>query len=264
MTIAAHNRTTLSVKHALDVLWAFGPDAPEWGVNELGRHLGLHKSTISRLLATLEERRLVRRDPSTDKFRLGIGVVELAGVVLNEFDLRHVAAPYLRQLWTATRENVNLGIWDSGKVLMIEHLSSPERIKYLGWVGAREPVHCTSMGKAMLAYMDPDTVKGVVAGPLIVYTHRTIVDPERLLRELEEIRRRGYSINEGESHEGHSAVAAALWRYPADLVGAIAVAGPSYRLSSERLEQCGEMVAQTAGEISRQLGAVPPQGAANG
>lgn len=227
----------------------------------MGRHLGLHKSTISRLLATMEEQRLLRRNPATDKYRLGIGILELAGLVLNELDLRHVAAPYLRQLWATTRENVNLGIWDHGQVLMIEHLSSPERIKYLGWVGAREPVHCTSMGKAMLAYSGPEIVRSALAMPLVAFTSRTMTDPEELERELEEIRRRGYSINEGESHEGLSAVAAPIWRYPAELAGAIAVAGPSFRFAPERLARFGEMVVQTAGEISRQLGAVPPPGA---
>ncbi len=112
----------------------------------------------------------------------------------------------------------------------------------------------------MLAHSDPEAVRSLVAKPLQIYTSRTIADPDRLLRELEDIRRRGYSINEGESHEGLSAVAAAIWRYPAELAGAVAVAGPSFRFTPERLARFGEMVMQTAGEISRQLGGVPPRG----
>lgn len=251
------------MKHAFQILWAFGLEEPALGVNELSRRLGLHKSTVSRLLATLEEQRLVRQDPATGKYHLGVGIVELAGIVLNDLDLRHVAAPHLRQLWAATRENVNLGVWDQGQVLMIEHLSSPERIKYLGWVGAREPAHCTSMGKVMLAYSEPEIVESVIRAGLVAYTPRTIVDRGRLLQELEAIRRRGYSINEGESHEGLSAVAAAIWRYPHDLAGAVAVAGPSFRFTAEQVTQFGRMVVQTAAEISRQLGATPTQAVAD-
>jgi DNA-binding IclR family transcriptional regulator len=254
----SQTRLTRSVTHALDVLWSFSPESPSWGVNDLGRHLGLHKSTVSRLLATLEERRLVRRDPATDKYSLGIGIVELAGVLLDELDLRRVAAPHLRQLSAATRETVNLAIWDGKEVVLVEHLPSPEPVKYLGWIGHREPAHCVSPGKAMLAFAGPETVQAVIDAGLTAYTPRTLAQPEELLRDLEATRRRGYAINQGEFRESLNGVAAPIWQFPGALTGAVAVAGPAYRLSPERLARFGEMVKQTAIEISRALGAPMP------
>ena len=252
---AAQTRLTHSVKHALTLLWAFRPETPSWGTNELGRYLGLNKSTVSRLLATLEERRLVRRDPATGRYGLGIGVVELAGVLLSQLDLRAVADPYLRRLAAETRETVNLAIWDRHQVVVIEHLSSPEPVTYVGWIGDREPAHCTSPGKALLAFSPPDVVRAVIDAGLAAYSPRTIVEPELLLAHLAEVRRRGYAINEGENHEGLNGVAAPIWRYPRELAGAVSVAGPAYRLPHSRLEQLGDLVKRTSAEICRQLGA---------
>src|ERR1700730_18331213 len=163
-------RLTQTVKYALDVLWAFTTNSPTWGVNELGRHLGLHKSTVSRLLATMEERRLVQKDPLTDRYRLGLGILELAGVALGQMDLRQVAAPLLRQLSIATRETVSLAILDGTQVVLIEHLPSPEPIKYLGGIGHRTPAYCSSGGKAMLAFSPPSIVELVIASGLERYT----------------------------------------------------------------------------------------------
>lgn len=245
---------TQTVKHSLDLLFAFKAETPTWGVNELARHLGLNKSTVSRLLATLEERRLVRQDPETERYRLGIGLVELAGVVLDGIDLHRVAAPYLRQLSAATRETINLAIWDRLEVVIVEHLPSPEPVKYLGWIGDREPSHAVSPGKAMLAFSPPEVLQAVIEAGLTRYTPNTLTDPDELRRDLELTRRRGYAINRGEFRESLHGVAAPIWQFPGVLAGAVAVAGPAYRLSEERLEEFGRLVKQTACEISRELG----------
>lgn len=250
-------RLTQAVQNALDVLGAFTPEAPSWGVNELARHLGLHKSTVSRLLATLEERRMVKQDPQTERYRLGIGLIELAGVLLDDLDLRRVAAPYLRELSAQTRETINLAIWDGPDVVLVEHLPSPEPVKYLGWVGHREPLHATSPGKAMLAFADEATVGQVLANGLSRYTASTLIDEAALRRELAGIRARGYAVNAGEFREALNGVAAPIWRFPRELAGAVAVAGPAFRLDAERLDRFGLLVRRVAAEISRQLGTSP-------
>ncbi len=254
-------RLTQTVKYALDVLWAFSADPPTWGVNELGRHLGLHKSTVSRLLATMEERRLVQKDPVTDKYRLGLGILELAGVALGQMDLRQVAAPLLRQLAIATRETVSLAILDGTQVMLIEHLPSPEPIKYLGGIGHRTPAHCSSGGKAILAFSAPAVVELVIASGLERYTPATLTTRAAFLQDLQRTRRRGYSINNGEYTDSLAAAAAPIWDNATKLVGAVAVAGPAYRLAGPALRHSAEAARATAAGISRQLGAreYPPR-----
>lgn len=254
-------RLTQTLKSAMNVLWAFTLENPSWGVNELGRHLGLHKSTVSRLLATLEERRLVQKDPRTERYRLGLGILELAGVALDQLDLRQAAAPSLRQLAAATKETISLAVWDDGEVVLIEHMPSTEPVKYLGWIGHRSPAYCSSGGKAILAFSDAALVDSIVERGLVQYTASTLTTGQSLRRDLEETRKRGYSINRGEYRDSLAAVAAPLWDNAGNIVGAVAVAGPSYRFTSEHLEHAGEMAKETAAEISRQLGAraYPPR-----
>jgi DNA-binding IclR family transcriptional regulator len=254
-------RLTQTLKSALDVLWAFTTDSPTWGVNELGRHLGLHKSTVSRLLATMEERRLVQKDHESDKYRLGIGVLELAGVALAQMDLRQVAAPLLRQLSVVTRESVSLAILDGTEVVLIEHLPSPEPIKFLGGIGNRTPAYCSSGGKAMLAFLPPNVTELVIAGGLERYTASTLTTREALLEDLKRTRRRGYSINHSEFIESLAATAAPVWDNAGNVVAAVAIAGPVYRLAGATLRRSAEAARQTAASISHQLGAreYPPR-----
>jgi DNA-binding IclR family transcriptional regulator len=253
----SHTRLTLTVKHALSVLWAFSHETPSWGVNELGRHLGLNKSMVSRLLATLEERRLVEQDPETEKFRLGVGVLELAGVLLSQLDIRRAAARPMRKLAEATRETVNLAILDGDRVVLIDQVPSPDPVRYVGWIGEREPLYCASPGKVFLAFADPDLLQTVLAAGLDAHTETTITDPDALQRDLEETRRRGFAINMAEYVESANGVASPIWRYPRLLAGAVAIAGPAFRLSPERIVQLGDQVRATAIDISLALGALP-------
>jgi DNA-binding IclR family transcriptional regulator len=254
----AQTRLTSTVQTAATVLRSFTLETPTRGVNDLSRQLGMSKSSVSRLLATLEAERLVRRDPGSEKYQLGLGLLEIAGVLLNQLDVRQVALPFLRELAAATRETVSLATLDDVNVMLIEHVPSTEAITYLGRIGHRTPAYCSSGGKAILAYSDPARVQVVIDAGLVRYTPRTITSPEVLLRDLEETRRRGYSINEGEFRNGLNAVAAPVWDASGAVVAAVALAGPGFRLDREQLLRVGGLVRRTADDISRQLGAIPP------
>jgi DNA-binding IclR family transcriptional regulator len=255
----SHTRLTLTVKHALSVLWSFSRENPSWGVNELSRQLGLNKSMVSRLLATLGEQRLVEQNPETEKFQLGVGVLELAGVLLSQLDLRRGAESAMRRLGAATRETVNLAILDRNRVVLIDQVLSPDPVRYVGWIGEPQPLYCASPGKVFLAFSDPELLVGVIAEGLERHTATTIVDPAALERDLLETRHRGYATNLGEFVESAHGVAAPIWRYPHTLAGALAVAGPAYRLTPERMSEFGALVRETAAEISRGLGALPEE-----
>lgn len=252
----AQTRLTHSVKIALDVLRTFTPEHPTRGVNEIAALVGVHKSTISRMLATLEEERLVRRDPGTEKYQLSLGLLELAGVLLNQLDLRPIALPFLRQLAGVTKEAISLAVWDNNSTILIEHLPSPHPIGYFGRIGHRTPAYCSSGGKAMMAFSDDARVQSVIDGGFASFTSRTINSGDQLRRELAEIRNRGYSINRGEYWDGVEGVAAPIWDINGHPVAAVSIVGPAYRFSPEHIEEFGRLARETAAEISRQLGAI--------
>ena len=130
-------------------------EAGALGVTELGRLLGVHKATASRLIATLAERGLVERDPVTEKYRLGFGLIRLAGAAMAGLDLVRTGHPILEDLAERTRETVNLGVLSGDAVVYVDQISGTRAIVSVSWVGRSTPLHCTSNGKVLLANM-PD------------------------------------------------------------------------------------------------------------
>jgi DNA-binding IclR family transcriptional regulator len=244
-----------TLRHAASILRVFSPAEPVLGVNEIARRVGLDRSTVSRLLHAMAGLGFVTVDAATQRFRLGMGLVELAGTALAGLNLRDAALPHLRRLSVTTRETINLAVLDGDEAVTIEHVPGLEPIKALGWVGRRYPSYCTSIGKVLLAFADEATRAGVLARPLVAYTATTIVDPARLCEELEMIRRRGYGLNRAEFQDGLSAVAAPIRDHRGVVQASLGLAGPAYRLTEERLHELSVPVMEVAAAISRDLGA---------
>src|SRR3712207_1886402 len=197
-----------AVQHAIAVLGAFSAAEPLLGVNEIARRGGLHKSTVSRILATLQDAHLVERDAASGRFTLGAGIVALAGPLLANLNVRDVAQPYLQQLARDTAESVSLSIWNHGEAVNVEQVLGPGLIQHIAPVGRRNPAHCTATGKTFLAYAPPDEVRAVLARGFPRFTERTIVDADALLADLELVRARGYAVNDRELADNLIAVAA--------------------------------------------------------
>lgn len=243
-----------SVQRALTILKAFTKDKPELRVNELSRMLDLHKSTVSRLLSTLEQGDLVEQNVETGKFRLGVGLICLAGLVVSHRDVKMAAAPYLRQLAEMSRETVNLTIMNGEEAVNIEQVASPHIVKDIGWVGRRTPLHCTSTGKVLLAHLPEEEIERHLAKELPSFTARTIVDPTLLREELGRIREQGYAIDQEQLEVGLNAIAAPILDHGGTVVAAVSVSGPSYRVSPPRFPALAEAVKQAARSTSRELG----------
>jgi DNA-binding IclR family transcriptional regulator len=242
-----------SVRRAAALLRALG-DERALGVNELGRRTGLHKSTASRLLATLEREGLVEREPGTEKYRLGFEIARLASYVAPFADLRGAAWPALVWLAEAARETVHLAVRDGLEAVNVEQLAGPHRIGEASWVGRRTPLHCVANGKALLAFAPPELVERVLDRPLAAFTPHTITDVARLREELGAVRERGYACALGEVEEGLHAVAAPVLGRDGRAAGAVSVSGPSYRLSQARLDELGPVTVEAAGRIAARLG----------
>lgn len=246
--------TIQSASRALRILKLFSPDSPAWGVMDVARTIGIHKSTASRLMGTLEQEGFLESDPQTGKYRLGLQVVMLASSAARGGDLRSLVKPAMEELSRATQETINLTVIQGTECVNLEQIPSPHRIKNIGWIGRRTPLHCTSTGKAMLAFLSPSERARLLPARLERYTSRTITRRARLLRELEEIRRRGYAVAQEELEEGLTAVAAPVLDQEGKVVAALAVTGPSFRLPEERLLDAAARVVKAAARVSRRLG----------
>ena len=208
-----------SADRALAILAAFDERRRAVGVTELAAELGLHKSTVSRLLAALEKRGLVRREG--DRFVPGWELARLGGLALQGLVLVDAARPAPERLAAETRETVNLAVpQGSDRVLNVLQVDGSHLVGVTDWTGRTTPLHSTANGKVLVAY-------GAASSTALA------------AEELEQVRRRGYATALGELEPGLHAVAAPVFDANGACVAAVSVAGPSYRLTVERLDDLG-------------------------
>jgi IclR family transcriptional regulator, acetate operon repressor len=244
-----------SVNRALRALELIA-EAGELGVTELGRRLDVHKATASRLAATLAERGLLERDPASERYRLGFGLIRLAGAAMAGLDLVSSARATLEDLAESTHETVTLGVLSGDDVVSIDQVTGTRSIVSVSWVGKRTALHTTSTGKVFLAHMSEAERDRRLAGPLERSTKRSITDPTALRTQLEEIRRRGYAQTLEELEEGLNAVAAPVRQADGEVVAALSVSGPAFRVRPVDLPRLGRLTIESADVISRRLGHV--------
>jgi len=250
---------------ALGILSVLSQEGPELGPAELSVRLDLHKSTIHRLLMVLERHRLIERKSQTGKYRLGMKLFELGSKAVAQLDLRERVRPYLERLVLETGETAHVCILDGGKMLSVANVESPRTLRTPSTVGRRTPLHCTAVGKALLAFLPEGEVDGLIAEcELTAFTHRTITTPARFKAELRRVRERGYAMDDEEIEDGLRCIGAPVMDYSGKAVAAMSIAGPSFRLIKERIPRVANCVMAAASELSIELGyreAPPEKGA---
>jgi DNA-binding IclR family transcriptional regulator len=242
------------VRRAAALLRAFGAGTGELGVSELGRKLHLHKSTVSRLLATLESEGLLERAPGTEKYRLGHEIFRLAGQAAHLGDARAAARLVLGELAEATRETANLAVLDGAEAHNVDQASGPHLVRIGNWVGRRTPLHCVANGKVLLAFQPPDEIERRLAEPLEAFTPFTVVDPAALREQLAAVREQGYACAIGEIEDGLNAVAAPVRDATGQVVAAVSVSGPAYRVTPDRMPELARVTREAGERISERLG----------
>ncbi|MGW3344753.1 IclR family transcriptional regulator [Nonomuraea rubra] len=235
-----------SVDRAIAILEILARDGAT-RVTDLAAELDVHKSTAFRLLAALERGGLVEQTGERGRYRLGFGVVRLAGAATAQLDLSRESRPVCLRLAEAIGETVNIAVGRGGDAVNVSQVRGPAAISGHNWVGQRTPSHATSSGKVLLAH-------GVLQlGPeLERYTPHTITAPEEL--RLEEIRERGWAATVEELELGLNAVAAPIRGADGSVVAAVSASGPSYRLTPDRLAEVGAALVAGAREISQRIG----------
>jgi IclR family KDG regulon transcriptional repressor len=242
-----------AVDRALDILLCFTRQTPRLTMTEIAEQVGMNKSTVHRLLGTLEKKRFVQRDPSTGLYRLGIRLLQMAYLTLEQNDLRQHTAPFLRRLCEQHRETITLSVLDDADVIFLDVVESPQRVKLAASTGQRLPAFATAAGKTMLAHLPEETVIKVLERGMQRFTPKTIQSPEVFLKNLSQIRRQGFAISEQEYEDGINAVAAPILDTNELPIAAITVAGPAYRLLAERMREIGPDIVTTAREIAEEF-----------
>jgi DNA-binding IclR family transcriptional regulator len=239
---------------ALDVLEALADGAEPLGVTELARRVGATKSAAYRILANLERRGYVGKDPTTARYCLGTRLAYLGQRSLGTFDLRQVARPVLDDLNRRFHETVNLGVLEGDEVVYIDMIESHHGLRMAARVGARDHVHSTALGKAMLAFLPPDAIQRRLQRPLPSRTAHTITDPALFAAELDRIHARGVAEDHAENELGARCLAAPIFDHAGTVIAAISVSSPESRLDDGRAAEVAEAVRSAAQEITRRVG----------
>ncbi|HYF95263.1 MAG TPA: IclR family transcriptional regulator [Symbiobacteriaceae bacterium] len=228
------------------------------GVTEVATRLREHKSTVLRLLVTLENEGYVGQDARTLNYYLRTKLFQLGSAGLAGMDLVKVARPHLDRLGALTGEVVHLGVLDEGEVVYIIKVDSQHVINMYSRIGRRSPAHCTGLGKALIAYLPDDQLEQLIRlRGLKQYTPNTISDPAALRAHLAVIRERGVAFDHEEHEPGVRCVSAPVRDHSGAVVAAVSVAAPTLRLTPEQAEALVDTVRATANVISDELGYCP-------
>ncbi|MCX2954279.1 IclR family transcriptional regulator [Lentzea sp. NEAU-D7] len=241
-----------SVDRAISVLELLAQG--EAGITEIAGELGVHKSTVSRLVSVLESRGLVEQLGERGKYAIGFGVVRLAGAATGRMDLTKLGQPVCQSLADSFGETVNIAVHDAGVAINITQARGSAAVSAVNWIGQRTPLHATSSGKILLAHLPPDERKRLVSLPLDSYTENTVVDGDRLLAELETVASQGFAACFEELELGLHAVAVPVRGHRGEVVAAMSASGPSYRLSRQRVQEIVPAMSAAAADLSAQLG----------
>jgi DNA-binding IclR family transcriptional regulator len=245
-----------AIQRAIQILDAFSVDKPELGVAEITRALGLKRSTVHRALATMEAGGLLRQMPSSQKYALGSKILKFAHVVQSQFSLVSIAFPVMRDLRDRFNETVGLHVLEGRERVVVQQVESTHDLRRTYHeIGKLLPLFAGSPGKVMLALLPPAEIRKVIEEMRReALTDLTLSDPEKLLRELETIRRQGYATSTGERSTGISSISCPIWNQEGLVVAAINISGPAERFSSAKALECLPALSSATLHISRDIG----------
>ena len=248
---------TQAVIRAISVLNAFSDERPEWNLTDLAKALSLNRTTTYRLLTALESAELVTRDPDSERYRLGSGVIVLAGRALRANPVRSLSKPELERLAAVTGETATLEILSGQDMLIIEEISGDRLMTPALSIGTRWPAFATSTGNAMMAYLPAPELEPLLQEPLPQITPKTITAAETLRRRLAHIREVGYAVASEALELGFVAIGAPIRDFDGHPIAAMSLGGPTVRLTEARIPEVGALVRDAAERISWQLGYRP-------
>ena len=253
-TDAKRKDSVRAAERTIDILQTFTAETQELSLSEITLAADLPKTTASRILSTLEQRNLVVFDAQQGKYRLGYEFIRMGSVAQAGNSLPRVSRASMEWVTKQTGQTCNLYIRDGIERRCIAQIEGTEYVRRLSFLGAKYPLYCGA-GKLLLAFSEPEfremyfhTVK------LERYTENTVMDKDRLLRELDEIRAAGYSVTRGERDALTAMVAVPIFDYTGGVVAAVTVSSPVYLFTEENVQQYRTCLTEAASQISSKLG----------
>lgn len=251
--VTQHTGTVQSVDRAVTVLEIIARTGLV-GVTDIAAELSVHKSTASRIVTTLEARGLVEQDQRRGRYRLGLGILRLAGATTARLDIVQEARPITKLLAEATGETINIAVLSDGAALYLDQASGPASVQSHNWVGQRIPLHATSNGKVLLSGLSEHGIRSVLGAKLKLYTPQTVISLPTLLAQIAEVVDTGSSVVVDELEVGLTAVSAPVRNAHGDVIASISASGPSFRFTADKVESAREQLIRAAADISARLG----------
>lgn len=249
--------TVQSVDRALEIIDILQDEPQGLGVTSLSKKMGVSKSTIYRLLSSLLNKEYVRKNRETQKYHLGLRLMQLGQTVTNQIDIRQIASPVMERLVQDTGETVHLVVQNGNEIVYIDKIESQATIRMFSNIGKRAPMHCTGVGKAILSGLSDEKVENIIKeNGLKKFTNNTITDPQVLKEHLNEIQMAGYSIDDEEHEMGIKCAASPIFNFKGEVVAGISVAGPIMRVDEHKIELMAKEVLKASKEVSESLGAL--------
>jgi IclR family transcriptional regulator, KDG regulon repressor len=226
---------------------------------ELAEKVKLHKSTVHRLTSILERHGILERDTRSGRYRLGLRLFELGNIAMGRFDIRDRAHPHLEKLLYEVDETVHLCALEAGEVLYLDKIEPVRSVRMASRIGRRNPAHCTSVGKAILAFLPESEADDILRQHgLKRLTPKTITTPAELKADLKLIRDRGYAIDNEENEESVRCIGAPVLDHNGRPIAAISISAPSFRLPLDKVPTVAASVCRAALALSKESGYQPP------
>ncbi|PWW28421.1 IclR family transcriptional regulator [Cytobacillus oceanisediminis] len=248
-----------SVSRALDIITLVSMKKGGLGVTEIAKQIDINKSSVYRILSTLVQYGYIEQDGETGKYKLGYKFLEISSKLLESIDLRAEARPFLQELENETNEVIHLVVYDQGEVVYIEKLEGNETLRMHSKVGKRAPMHCTSVGKAILAYLPSSVVLDILERKgMPVHTDKTITEKEEFLKELSQVRQKGFALDLEENEYGITCIAVPIFDHLGKVIAAVSISGPTMRMTDDRMNTLKSIMVKTGKAVSARLGHISP------
>lgn len=247
-----------SVDRALLILETLAQYKNGCGVTAISKEVGLHKSTVHRLLGTLMYKGYVQKDIDSDNYRLGNKVLYLASSILDNMDVRNIARPYIIKLSERTNEVVHLSILDGDEVVYIDKVESQNTsgsFRMNSQIGKRVPLYCTAAGKVLASQLKDVEIKALLSGKdMQKFTANTITTIEQYLDKIQDVKNKGYALDDIEHEEGIRCIAVPIYDRNGKIIAAVSISGLTIYITQERIPELKQELLKTAMDISIQLG----------
>jgi IclR family transcriptional regulator, KDG regulon repressor len=244
-----------SLERAFRILRCFSLEKSELSLAEISEKTQLPKPTVFRLLAVMETERLVVRTNDGQRYRIGIRTFELSGIFLANLSLEVIARPAMEALASTYDMTCNLAILDEGQVVYMAVAEKPGSMRYSPIIGYRHYIHCSALGKAMVMHLPETEVRQYLRRHgMPSLSPYTITDPDELIANLAEVRRRGYALDEQEGAVGVCCLAVPIWNHTQRIAAAISVSGPITAFTPETTQMISTDMQKHAMKISQHLG----------